>query len=314
MTADHAHFDVMCALAASGQLTNSELAELHEHSEGCSSCCDRLVEMKHVSAELFCAHALSQPGFRMPKDIVERFIARANSEGVPLHLRATGVGLKQLVSTAAFVLALLLVSATLYFGTLWESADETARGNTASVSTSINDKTETSLEAPRNVASDNTRANRAASHQKASGIARGYTTLVSRASGHRRPSQDDSSGLEESQFDLAVYSRNLAMSHRPFNVATKLDQNIQWAPAQKGLPRFHFSEPLGFAKDEPPRLLAEYEHRTFAPWSSQDSLAFSPPYVQVLRRDFDPNAYRTLLKLDFKKNLPAFQFAPNDLQ
>ena len=286
MTVDHAHFDVMCALAASGQLTNSELAELHEHSEGCSSCCDRLVEMKHVSAELFCAHAVSQPDIRMPKDIVERFI----------------------------VLALLLISATLYFGSLWKFTNETARGNTASVSTSNSDKKETSLKAPRNVASDKTRANRAASHQKASGTARGYKTLVSRASGHGRPSHLDSAGLEESQFELTEYSRNLALFHRTVNVTTRLNQNIQWAPAQKGLPRFHFSEPIGFAKDEPPQLLAEYQHWTFAPWSSQDSLAFSPPYVQVLRRDFDPNSYRTLLKLDLKKNLPAFQFAPNALQ
>jgi hypothetical protein len=101
------------------------------------------------------------------------------------------------------------------------------------------------------------------------------------------------------------------MFHRPFFVTARLGQNIQWAPARYGTPRFHFAQPLELANDDPPRLLAEYEHRAFAPWSAQDSLAPGPADAQVLRRDFDPSAYRTLLNPDLKKNLPAFQFKPN---
>lgn len=59
MTMNHAHFEMLCALAASRQLTSAELAEFHEHSERCSSCRDRLAEMTQLGAWLFCAHAVS---------------------------------------------------------------------------------------------------------------------------------------------------------------------------------------------------------------------------------------------------------------
>ena len=313
MKVNHSHFEVLCALAASGQLTSSELAELHEHSESCSSCRDRLVEMTQVSAELFCVRILNQSRIRMPKGMVDRFIACAKSEGVPLNPRAASVGFSGPALTAAFLLALLLVSATLQHGSFWRSADEKARGNSASVSTPISDKREASPAAPRNVAPAEMRASRIASREKTSGNGRGIS-LASRASAHGRGSRVDSAGLEQGQFDLREYSRSLAMFHRPFFEPAKLDHNIQWAPARYGTPRFHFAQPSEFANDDPPRLLAEYEHRVFAPWSAQNSLPFGPADVQVLRRDFDPNAYRTALNPNFKMNLPAFQFTLNALQ
>ena len=314
MTVKHSHFEVLCALAASRQLTSSELAELHAHSEGCSSCSDRLVEMEQVSAELFCARISNQSRIRMPKGMVERFTARANSEGVPLIPRAASGGFGGSAATVAFLLAMLLISATLHFGSLRRSADETVRDNTASVSTPISDKEEASPGAPRNVAPDEARAGRTASRQKASGNGRGIPSSVSRANAHVPVPQVHSAGLEQSQFDLTVYSRSLAMFHRPFFVTEKPGEDIQWAPARYGPPRFHFAHSSEFAKNDPPRLLAEYKHRAFAPWSALDSPAFGPANLQVLRRDFDPNAYRTALSPDFKRNLPAFQFASNTPQ
>jgi hypothetical protein len=314
MTVNHSHFEVLCALAASGQLTSSELAELHEHAEVCPSCSDRLVEMTQVSAELFCVRILNQPRIRMPNGMVERFIARANSEGVPLNPRAASVGFSGPAVTAAFLLALLLISAILHFASLRRSNDETTRGNAASDSAPINEERQASSAAPRNVTPDETQTSRIPRRQNASGFGPGTLLSVSRSSAHGRLSRVDSAGLEQSQFDLTVYSRSLAMFHRPFFVTAKLGQDIQWAPARFGKPRFPFAQHSEFAKDDPPRLLAEYEHRAFAPWGAQDSLAFGPADVQVLRRDFDPNAYRTVLNPDFKRNLPAFQFTSIALQ
>jgi hypothetical protein len=314
MTVNHSHFEVLCALAASGQLTSSELAELHEHSGGCSFCSDRLDEMTQVSAGLFCARILNRSSIRMPNGMVERFIARAKSEGVPLNPRAASVGFSGPAAPAAFLLALLLISAILHFGSLRRSADETVRDNTASVSTPLSDKREASPAAPKNIAPDEMRAGRIAGRQKASGNGRGISSSGSRASADARASRVDSAGLEQGQFDLTAYSRSFAIFYRPFFVTAELGQSIRWAPARYGPPIFQFTQPSEFANDDPPRLLAEYEHRAFAPWSAQGSLSLDPADVQVLRRDFDPNAYRKALNPNFKRNLPAFQFTQNALQ
>jgi hypothetical protein len=100
----------------------------------------------------------------------------------------------------------------------------------------------------------------------------------------------------------------------PIVVNAKLNDNIQWNPAQYGMPRFRFVEPSELIKGDPPRLLAEYEHQAFAPWRHQRIIAPGSAEMQVLRHDFEPNAYSTLLNPDFKKNLPSFQFMPIDLQ
>jgi hypothetical protein len=297
MTAKHAEYEVLCALAASGQLTGSELAELYAHSQTCPSCNDRLLEIAQVSAQLFCAHAMSQPRSQMPNDMLDRFIARANNEGIPLTPRAASVGFTRPALTAAFLLALLLLSATFHLGFLAKSPDETMRPNSATISSSIRDKSKAPLEVKSHIASANAQAPR--------------TFRGPKARGRRQSSGPDSATPEQSPFDLTVYSQNLAMFHRPFFVTAKLDHRIQWAPARYATPKFQFPGPSEFAKNEPPRLFAEYEHRTFAPFSPQEKLAPGSPDPQVIRLDFNPNAYRTLLNPDFKKNLPSFQFTPN---
>jgi len=314
MTPNHPHFEVLCALAASGQLNRAELAELHEHCEGCSSCSGRLVEMTQAGAELFCTYLVNQPGIRMPKGMLERFIARAKSEGVPLKPRTESIGFTGPAWTAAFLLALLLVSTTLHFGFPTGSTEETTQGNTASVPTSIGDKGEGAPGALGNIVPDETRASRNVSRRKTSANGRKIPLAVSRSSGHGPLSRVAPDGLEQGQFDLTEYSRNLAFSHRPFFGTAQLDQDLQRAPARNGTPRFHLAAPLEFAEEDPLSLLAEYENRTVAPWSPQGSLASGPADAQALRRDFDPIAYRTLLNPDFKKNLPVFQFSPNARQ
>lgn len=250
----------------------------------------------------------------MPKDTLQRFIARANSEGIPLNTRTTGVGFSGLGLTAALLLALLLISATPNFGSYSKTANETGEGDAASIARSLGDNVGGSPEAPKNVRPIEARAGRTASRQKASRNGRGAPFLVSRVSDHGRPSRVYSAGSEQNQLDLRAYSQNLAMVNHPNFVIGKLEQNIQWPPDRYGTPRFHFAEFEEFAKPDQPRLLAEYDHRTFAPWSLQDSFASGHAEAQVHRRDFDPNVYRTLLNAGYTKNPPAFQFTPNALQ
>jgi hypothetical protein len=250
----------------------------------------------------------------MPKDALNRFIARANSEGIPLNSRATSVGFSRFGLTAAFLVALLLISATLDFGFHTKSTDQTGRGDAASIARSLSDNAENSQGAPENVAPIGARASRTASRRKANHNGRSVQFLVTRSSDHGRPSRVYSADPEQNQLGLTAYSRNLAMLNRPHFVIGKLEQDIQWSPPRYAIQRFHFADLEEFAKSDQPRLLAEYDHRTFAPWSLQESFAPGHSEARVLPRDFDPNSYRTLLNPGFTKNLPAFRFAPNALQ
>jgi hypothetical protein len=299
MTVNHTHFEVLCALAASGQLTSVELAELHEHSDGCSFCSDRLVEMTQVSAELFCAHAANQTGGRMPKDMLARFVARANNEGIPLNPRAESAGLSGHALAAAFVFALLLMSGTYHFSSSARNTDETMRRDTAIMSASARGKEETSPGPPTKTAPGNARQSITASRQRSRGNGRGIPLLATRT--NRR------------QVDLSARSQTFANLRLPFLVTAKLERDAPFAPARYGKPRFSFVEPSKSAEDDAPRLLAGYEPR-FALSASRENLAFEPADVQLLRRDFGPDAYRTLLSPDFKQNVPPLQFSEGSRQ
>lgn len=305
MTEDHANFEVLCALAASGQLTSTELAELHEHCERCLACRRRLAEMAQLSAQLFCALAQKQPEIRMPENMLERFITRANSEGVALSPRAASVVISGPGLTFALVLALLLVAATLHLGLIAKSPGEAGPADVARVSRSVGEKGSSSLTAPGNAASKETRASRTHSEQNAGRNRRVGSLPVSRVAGAGRQIQVDSASAEHNQFDMATYVRNFMTSPRPFPAAVELDQIFQWPPPRYRVPKLDIAEPSDFAKDDPPRLFAEYERRTVAP---------APPDAQNLRRDFDPDAFGALLSSDLKGRPPAFQFTRESSQ
>jgi len=111
MTTNHTYFEVMCSLAASGQLTKTEQVELREHSEHCVLCRNRLVEMRQSGFQLFLARAFKTPSKRLPKGMQERFAARAISEGIPLSSRSAGTGFNALGMVTVLLLVLLLVAA-----------------------------------------------------------------------------------------------------------------------------------------------------------------------------------------------------------
>jgi hypothetical protein len=113
MTADHSHFDKLCALAASSQLDKKELAELSEHAAHCVLCHDRMAEFRRVGIQLFFVHALKNSGERLPKGMQQRFAARAIREGIPLRSSTQGVRFSALGSVTILLVALLLVVVTL---------------------------------------------------------------------------------------------------------------------------------------------------------------------------------------------------------
>lgn len=118
MTVEHGDFEVGCALAATGLLTRTELAELSEHAAHCVLCHDRLVEFRRAGIQLLLVQGLKNSGERLPKGMQQRFVARAIREGIPLRSPSPGVRFSALGSVTILLVALLLVVATLNNGSL----------------------------------------------------------------------------------------------------------------------------------------------------------------------------------------------------
>jgi hypothetical protein len=78
----HERYEILCALAVSSQLTESELHELRVHMAQCSDCRSRLQDMAQVSAQALLP--LNVMTGQLPEGMAERFMQRAWSEGVPL--------------------------------------------------------------------------------------------------------------------------------------------------------------------------------------------------------------------------------------
>ena len=136
MTTNHVDFEVLCALAASGDLTKAERARLSDHVQQCVLCYNRLFEMRQLGIQLFLAQALKTPTRRLPRGMQERFSARAISEGIPLSSRSQGVGFSPLGLVTALLVVLLMVAATLRDGHVQEIRCRNRRGRFSACFTS----------------------------------------------------------------------------------------------------------------------------------------------------------------------------------
>jgi len=141
MTVDHSDFEVRCALAASGLLTRTELAELSEHAAHCVLCHDRLVEFRRAGIQLLLVHGLKNSGERLPKGMQQRFVARAIGEGIPLRSPSQGIRFSALGSVTILLVALLLMVATLNNG-------DTGLADTSHGPVAIDKQTSTTPEIP----------------------------------------------------------------------------------------------------------------------------------------------------------------------
>jgi hypothetical protein len=114
MTGRHIHFEFLCALAPSGQLSPQEQAELRDHARHCAKCAQRLAELIDLGGEIFLTEALKEYPSRFPSGARERFQARALREGIPLHPDPSSLPLAHVFGLAATVLiAALTIAATL---------------------------------------------------------------------------------------------------------------------------------------------------------------------------------------------------------
>jgi Tfp pilus assembly protein PilV len=135
----HEHFEELCALAASGQITEPEFVELQDHLQQCAYCrsaYDDFIDLLHDKLPLAhpdVAGSSTLPGFfSVNSSYRERFLARARKEGVAVSLeppRDSGrskwwswlwptFGKPQL---AAVAVAVLLVAVGLLGYSLYES-------------------------------------------------------------------------------------------------------------------------------------------------------------------------------------------------
>ena len=280
MKTNHGDFEILCALAVSGQLTKTESAELSEHAEHCVLCRNRLVEMRRVGIQLFLARAFKTRSKQLPKGVQERFAARAISEGIPLSSRSTGVGFSALGLVTVLLVALLLVAATLTGDPLSRAVVEIDVAGTSNVPVSVNQ--ESSRDLPKHAPTG--RARRVLSFRK----------------GHRAlsvVSPADPAPLENRQSTLTPYSRNSGMRAYPFSTTIRLAEIVPSFTSPFRAPKLTFDRTSEIIGHDAPHLLAKCEHCAFAP------LKFQPHSAgQNFHGSLDPDAYRTGLKADYEAN------------
>jgi len=78
----HEHYEELCALAATGQASREELADLKAHLAECPSCRCITGDFAQVSAQAFSDIVAKRIRYRVPAGMTGRFIARARSEGI----------------------------------------------------------------------------------------------------------------------------------------------------------------------------------------------------------------------------------------
>jgi hypothetical protein len=134
MSASHDEFEILCALAASGDLTQTEHARLREHLRDCISCQNCLVEMRRLAVPLLFAKQLKTPGKQLRKALQERFAERARREGILLTARSRGVDVSALGMVTVVLVVLLLVTAKLQHSPSRRSIDDTTLAESTEVS------------------------------------------------------------------------------------------------------------------------------------------------------------------------------------
>jgi len=87
MNQNHEMFEIRCSLAVSGGLSEGEFAELNEHLNDCGECRQRLDEALWVDCQLVMAGGRGVGRLRAPRGMMERFLARAANEGIPVRQR-----------------------------------------------------------------------------------------------------------------------------------------------------------------------------------------------------------------------------------
>jgi hypothetical protein len=80
----HEQYEELCALAASGQASQDELADLRSHLEECPSCRSAAYDFSQISVQGLSQLAAKRLHCEIPAGMTQRFVARARSEGIEI--------------------------------------------------------------------------------------------------------------------------------------------------------------------------------------------------------------------------------------
>lgn len=106
---DHETYEILCALAATGQLAAPEQATFDEHCIQCSSCRRQLQDLISIGLRLQLDGATRAISAPMAAGSLERFRARAVREGIALPSNRAQSPLYALASAAVFMIVAGLI-------------------------------------------------------------------------------------------------------------------------------------------------------------------------------------------------------------
>ncbi len=106
MNRAHVEYQMLCAFAAVGELSEEEANDLSEHTESCLSCHRRLAEMETASWAYFLRHAGAAKGVNTPAGMQQRFEKRVLSVGFPMRDTTPALLGTRLISVALSVVLL----------------------------------------------------------------------------------------------------------------------------------------------------------------------------------------------------------------
>jgi len=276
MSTSHDDFEVLCAVEASGHLTKAEHAELSEHLRNCISCQNRLFGMRQLAIPLLLAQQLKTPGKPLRKGMQERFAQRAIREGVPLRPRSQGVGFRALGMVTLVLAVLSLVTATLQDDPLRKSDVDPGVADAAHV--------HNPSASPDSIPVLPARVRRFHRDHRTSSVFR-ITTPGSPTS--------ELAALPGHSFTFTPYARNSGRRSYPLSTTIRLPEVVPSLTYSYRVPGLTLDTTSEVFRHNAPHLLAESQHGAFAPIHFQSNLA---------AQSLDLDAYRTMLKANFKTN------------
>jgi hypothetical protein len=137
MTASHKHFEFLCLLAASEELTEGETVALRDHARACVSCRARILETTQLTSHLLLARAFRRKNGQLSADMRERFAERAIAEGVPLP-RPSAASVGRLGLAGVLLATLLIVAVAVNHAGPARSTAGTASLQAAPVAAAVN--------------------------------------------------------------------------------------------------------------------------------------------------------------------------------
>ena len=109
----HEHYEELCALAVSGEVSHTDLADLKAHLETCPSCRGLADDFTQISAQGLSILAAKRSQCQIPSGMTQRFIARARSEGIEMSRGTAARAMKRsrtvLVAAMGAVAAVVLI-------------------------------------------------------------------------------------------------------------------------------------------------------------------------------------------------------------